>query len=171
MKRFLEQTAEPELTKSDELLAGGAPLSAAVRLAALWASSSELTETDRASMEHAIRSRFDLMDLDNLKEELVQKTERLRRILSGRHLGFEDIVLALTFRIEIALVDGCVSQFPKIGSFNIHLQDCDELLLELSKVPKTRSAFLSARASIEKNWRRRVPFDVGLIGMVELLGA
>lgn len=172
MRRTLVlQTITDELTEARALLEREAIFSAAVRLGVLESTSVLLTEQRSAWLREQIHELIAGVDIDSLVKQCMDKADRLRRALThGVRYESEELVFALTLRIEIAAALHCAASDARGSSLNVNLSDCDEALVEIANSSTNRNAYQKAISLIEKNWRSRIPFMPGSLGIPTAVG-
>ena len=160
------------LERADRLASAAEPFSALAELGAALGSIGLLSASKRESMRSEIETRVAQIirgGVAEIQQSAEEHAERLDRILAqGGKLLYEEIVLLLTLRIELALVDRCLQGLAGIGLENTGA-DADEALEAVGTRPDSAAAYRSAVTAIEKNWRARMPFDIAWVGVEHLL--
>lgn len=158
-----------QLGKADELFVKKVPFSALASLGTILASLAQVPSDVRALLREQVRSRVNDADLNVVRIATTENWDRLDRILRhGSVFQYEELVLALTMRIELALVELCLEQVLQESRMD-RAGSCDDRLLEIKESPENRAAYGSAIRSIEKNWRAEIPFDPMTLGVARLL--
>jgi hypothetical protein len=162
-----QQTINEEIAKARALLEADALFSAAVRLGILESASVPLADSERERIRELLAS----VDSETLVEQSMDKADRLRRILAhGARFESEELVLALTLRVEIAAALRCAVAFAQDSVLNVDLSDCDEALVKIANSSPNRNAYRKAISLIEKNWRSRMPFSPQSLGIPSSVG-
>ena len=148
-----------QLDKADDLLAKQVPFSALASLGTILAALAQVPSDMREYLREQVTSRVRDADLGVVRILAAKNLDRLDRILRyGNVFQFEELVLALTIRIELALVQLCFEQVLQEHCVD-SVEGCDDRLLEIKESSENRSAYRSAMRSIEKNWRAEIPLD------------
>jgi hypothetical protein len=151
------------------LLEGPRIFDGLVTAGTLLASPSVLPSTERAQLLGLLHERIRLVPAESVEDAEQAADARLHRIARvaaapGDDYEVEEIVLVLTLRIEVALATFAAHELG-LERWRTVSHSSDEAITSLARGKRSREAYRSAIALIEKNWRSEVPFDVDLLGL------
>ncbi len=154
----------------DGLLLQGDNFGAAVKLGALWSARMQSAETEYVALREQVLERLNRLDADRLRDEAFARRARLQRILSvGDTFEFEELVLALTLRVEVALVSFLLASLRSEAAFAVDFRECDDRLKEIARERTSAAAYRDATKAIDSHWRKEAQFDVSELGLQDLL--
>ena len=142
-------------TEYERLREGGAAYSAIVRISEIANYLAHHKGGSRDLIEHwTTRLRGLEVPKDTLMMAIDQSyvaLDRLRRMLSfGTDFQYEELVAALTSRVELELFAGFLRRLGT--NIDLDFQLIDEELLSVAKTRGNTAAFREAQAAIRRNW-------------------
>ena len=158
-----------ELDEADRLISAGELFSAAVALGGLWSGRSRLAADARTSLEQSVRRRLVALSVAELQSSVTSRIERLERVVcAGGRYEFEELVLALTLRIEIAVVTRAVAEVSG-AMLEADTRACDVCLCDIAEERKSKDAYTAAASAIVTNWQQEAGLDFDDLGVRALI--
>ncbi len=146
-----------QLAQADELLALDVPFSALANLGTILAALAQVPGGVREHLRQGVTLRVRAADRGVVRTLATENRDRLDRILRhGNVFQYEELVLALTIRIELALVQLCFELVLQEKCID-GIEGCDGRLREIKESAENRTAYLSAVRSIGETGSRRLP--------------